>query len=96
MWHMAKYLQGKVHRVHITTKGIYFTIETHPPKKQFFFRSKETILKVPSYSGFKPLLHNNLEGQVLRMVDLISRFARQLKCYILRKIISCKIFVLDY
>lgn len=97
MWHMAKYLQGKVHRVHITTKGIYFTIGTQPPKKQFFFfRSKETILKGASDSGFKHLFHNNLEGQVLRMVDLISRFARQLKCYILRKIISCKIFVLDY
>lgn len=55
---MAKYLQGKVRRIHITTKGIYFTIGTHHPKKSIlFFRSKETIPKVVSYSGFKPLLH---------------------------------------
>lgn len=62
-------------------KGICFTISTHHPKKKLFFRSNETILKVVSYCGFNhPTMSPNvLKGQVIRMADLLSRFARQLK-----------------
>ena len=62
-------------------KGICFPISTHHPTKKYFFRSKETILKVVSYCGFNhpTMSPSMLKGQVLRMADLISRFARQLK-----------------
>lgn len=94
MQHMTKYLLSshKVNSVHITNKSIYFTISTYHPKETFFFffqrnYSKGSILS-PAMSP------SMLEGQILRMIDLISILVRQLKYYIIRIIVSYTIFVL--
>lgn len=91
---MAKYLlsSDKVSSVHVSLKGVCFTISTHYLKETLFF-VKRNYFEDDILSP--PMSPNLLEGKVVRMTDLISVFARQLKYCIIRKIISCNIFALE-
>lgn len=61
--------------------SICFTISPHHPKETFFFSFFAFFLVRRKYSKnvvlTPPMSPITLEGQVVRMIDLISIFARQ-------------------